>query len=75
MAESSNELQLDLTKTVARNPAVNAARAAEFLDYVKRLQAIGIDLEPRYEISHPFSKRPTENGQAASMSRNARYGR
>ena len=71
MTEFSNELSFDLAKTVASNPAVDAARAAEFLDYVKRLQANGFDLTPRYEISRPFSKHPTENGQAPTLSRNA----
>ena len=70
MAESPNEMSIDLSKTVARNPAVDAARAAEYLDYVKKLQADGIDLKPRYEISPPFSKHPIANGQAATVSRN-----
>ena len=70
MAEIDAEKPLDLTKTVEHNPRVDAARATEFLDYVKKLQADGIDLKPRYGITRPFSNRPYDCMPPKLVSRN-----
>ena len=70
MAEINPQEQLDLSATLTHNPRVDAAQAAEMLEYVAKLQAEGINLKPRYSISRPFSTRPIEQLPESISSRN-----
>jgi len=57
MADFDVTNSADLAKAVEHNPRVDALRALKFLEYIRKLEAAGIDVRPRYEISAPFSIR------------------
>jgi hypothetical protein len=50
---------IDVT-VLTRNPSVNPRKVEELLQFLRDLEAAGVDTKSRYGLTHPFATEPSK---------------